>query len=393
MGADNQKLSTEEFIRRAKSTHGDRYDYSKVVYVGAHIKVCITCREHGDFWQQPCAHSSGQGCPVCGRKKSNDKRRLTKELFIEKAKKVHGDKYLYDKVELFSSSDKVCVTCPEHGDFWQEAHSHLAGHGCPICAREKFSYAMTYTTEEFVERANKKHNNKYSYKKTEYVQSNIKVCVTCQKHGDFMIEPSAHLQGVGCPMCWEERRGKGRIKKLQEFIKEAKKIHGDKYDYSLITNKNYIDTKHKVPIICKEHGIFWQTPKNHLRGYGCPHCPPSTISIGEDTVGKFLKSKNIEYIPQYKFNNDTGISDNKTFVVDFYIKRNNTIIEYNGEQHYCPTGYWGGQEKLLKTQKRDKALSEYCQNHGIRLLTIPYWDLKNIETILEKELNINNIKT
>lgn len=66
-------------------------------------------------------------------------KKLTTEEFISRAKKVHGDKYEYSKVEYFDSRTKVCIICPEHGDFWQSANIHLRGHGCPICKSVSFS--------------------------------------------------------------------------------------------------------------------------------------------------------------------------------------------------------------------------------------------------------------
>ena len=78
----------------------------------------------------------------------------------------------------------------------------------------------------------------------------------------------------------------------------------------------------------------------------------------------------------------------KHFVVDFYIQESNVIIEYNGIQHYEPIGRFGGKESFIQQQERDMALRQYCKEHGIRLIEIPYWDYDNIETILKKELKI-----
>jgi len=122
------KLTTEEFIAKAKAVHGDRYDYSKVEYAGNKGKVCIICREHGEFWQEARMHLSGCGCPICaGRKK------LRTSDFVKKARSVHGDKYDYSKAEYKGNTEKVCIICPEHGEFWQSAANHLNGRGCPKC--------------------------------------------------------------------------------------------------------------------------------------------------------------------------------------------------------------------------------------------------------------------
>ena len=89
---------TKEFIAKAKAVHGDKYDYSKVNYAKNTTKVTIICKIHGEFEQCPAYHLLGQGCPECG-----GRRKLTTEEFIEKARKVHGDKYDYSKVNYVNN--------------------------------------------------------------------------------------------------------------------------------------------------------------------------------------------------------------------------------------------------------------------------------------------------
>ena len=126
-----KKKTKEEFIQEATEKHEGKYDYSKVEYVNSRTKVCIICSEHGhgEFWQRPNDHLSGNGCPKCGKEAN----RLSKEDFIKKAKKIHGDKYDYSKVEYVNCMTKVCIICPEHGEFYQQANVHTQGYGCPKC--------------------------------------------------------------------------------------------------------------------------------------------------------------------------------------------------------------------------------------------------------------------
>ena len=121
-------MTKEKFIEKAKAIHGDRYDYSKVEYSNNRTKVCIICPVHGEFWQTPHTHLQGCGCPACyGTKKR------TKEEFVEEARKIHGDRYDYSRVEYINNKTPVCIICPEHGEFWQKPMNHLAGCGCPEC--------------------------------------------------------------------------------------------------------------------------------------------------------------------------------------------------------------------------------------------------------------------
>ena len=136
--------TTQEWVKRAQQIHKDKYDYSKVEYINAHTKVCIICPIHGEFWQRPSSHIDGCGCPNCRYDVLSQKYALTKEEFVKRAISVHGDKYDYSKVEYKNDNDKVCIICPIHGEFWQNAKGHIWNHqGCPLCKRSKM--------EEFVE--------------------------------------------------------------------------------------------------------------------------------------------------------------------------------------------------------------------------------------------------
>lgn len=126
------------------------------------------------------------------------------------------------------------------------------------------------TQEQFIEKAKSILGDNYEFKKTKYIASQIKVIVTCKIHGDFLVTPNNLLQhSSGCPLCAPEKARRALAYTNQQFIKKAKKIHGERYDYSLV---HYVNRRTKVKIICPIHGVFEQTPCNHLKGCGCPHC-------------------------------------------------------------------------------------------------------------------------
>lgn len=192
-------MTQEEFIQRAKACHDVEYDYSKVNYVNYTTKVCIICKEHGEFWQRPDKHLIGQGCPKCGAKKCRKTMlKNDKETFFRKAKAKFGDYYDLSKVNYIDAKTKVEIVCPIHGSFWQTPDRFLHSKiGCQKCAKNHH-----YTLEEWVNRANAIHHNKYSYdKNTEYKNCFQKMIITCPKHGDFEQEANSHLQGCGCPKC------------------------------------------------------------------------------------------------------------------------------------------------------------------------------------------------
>jgi protein-arginine kinase activator protein McsA len=138
-GGCGRILTIQELIQDFKKVHGDRYDYSKVVYKRAHIKVTIICPEHGEFLQAPYSHKSGIGCPKCGYICGAKKQSLTTEQIIKDFREVHGDRYDYSKVVYVNDSTKVFIFCPEHGEFWQRAHDHKRGIGCPSCGKGQIS--------------------------------------------------------------------------------------------------------------------------------------------------------------------------------------------------------------------------------------------------------------
>ena len=255
-----KKLSTEEWIQKAKKVHGDKYDYSKVKYYNAHTKVCIICPIHGEFWQTPASHLMGNACPKCG-----GKTKLNTDKFIHRAKEIHGEKYDYSKVEYINATTKVCIICPIHGEFWQTPAKHLSGKGCKKCGIERINASNRLTTEEFIRRAKEIHGEKYDYSKTNYIDAKTKVTIICPIHGEFVQNPVSHLHGGhGCRIC-----AKQEPYTTNSFIKKACEVHGKKYDYSKV---KYVNSNIKVCIICPEHGEFFQRPSTHLGGCGCPNC-------------------------------------------------------------------------------------------------------------------------
>lgn len=187
-----------DFIEQSKSIHGDKYDYSKVEYVNSHTKVCIICPEHGEFWQSPNNHLSGQGCPKCALEIS---RAMPLEEFIEKARKVHGDKYNYNEVVYLGNKSKVQIICPIHGIFTQTPNGHLDGCGCPTCGKENSRKLNSSNTKEFISKAKIIYGDYYDYSQSHYANCKKKLDVFCPKHGLFQTTPSNHLSGYGCPKC------------------------------------------------------------------------------------------------------------------------------------------------------------------------------------------------
>jgi uncharacterized C2H2 Zn-finger protein len=263
-----QRSNNEEFIKKAKQKHGDKYDYSKVKYTNCVERVIIICKVHGEFLQTPVKHLSG-GCKLCGILTQTNKRSSNTERFIEKAKVIYGDKYDYSKVEYINTIKKVVIICKEHGEFSQAAGSHLQGHECKICSTKINANKQRMNNEEFIEKAKEKHGDKYDYLKVEYTNCDEKLIIICKEHGEFLQRAGDHLKGRGCKLCAILLNSNKQRSNKEEFIAKAMKKHGDKYDYSDV---EYIHDRTKVNIKCKIHGFFTQTVRDHLCGYGCSKC-------------------------------------------------------------------------------------------------------------------------
>ena len=197
-----KKISQLEWIRKAQEVHGYTYDYSKVNYLNSRRKVTIICCEHGEFEQLANSHLQGKGCQKCWYKKNGIARNSNTEEFINKAIKVHGDKYDYSKVVYSKAMEKVLITCKTHGDFSQLPSHHLSNHGCPICGD-----TVRSNTDDFIKRAKEVHGSRYDYSFVNYVKNSSKIKIICSKHGVFEQSPSNHTNGKqGCPKCAKNKK-------------------------------------------------------------------------------------------------------------------------------------------------------------------------------------------
>ena len=186
------------------------------------------------------------------------------------------------------------------------------------------------TTEQFIEKANSIHDNKYDYSLTTYVNAKTKVVIVCSKHGQFLMTPNNHTHKSnpqGCPICALESKANSS----EQFIEKAKKVHGNFYDYSLVDYKNSFE---KITIICPIHGEFLKIPYNHTSNkQGCPKCGKQN-SIGNRpklTNEEFIKKSNLIHGNKYNYDKTSyTVSRNKVIITcalhgDFRITPNNHL--------------------------------------------------------------------
>jgi hypothetical protein len=289
-------------------------------------------------------------------------KKLNLNVFVERAREIHGDKYDYSQSEYTGMLEKIKIICPEHGEFWQTPANHLKGKGCPTCGHIlTWNKRGRINTDKVIELFKEIHGDKYDYSKVQYRDMKTKVCIICPLHGEFWQSPEKHIKrGFGCPKCGVIKRSQNKILSIDDFIEKARTIHGDKYDYSKV---EYINSHTKVCIICPEHGEFWQTPNKYLSGNECPECNDRK-NKHECKLWRNLQEKyaNENIIHEY---HNKEILGRKS--IDIYFPGRKIGIEYQGGQHFRPVKYFGGYNKFLEIAKRDKEKYDECTNNGIKL--------------------------
>lgn len=363
----NLQSKTIEFIEKAKKKHGNKYDYSKVEYFGAHYKVCIICSEHGEFNQSATGHLTGNGCPECAAKYSRGKYRLTTlETFLKQAEAIHLGKYDYSKVEWTNTYTKITIICPIHGDFTQIPQNHIRLKcGCRKCGRETTKSKLSkYNTEYFIENAVKVHGDKYSYVNSKCFNATDKVEIECHVHGIFPQPANQHLQGHGCPKCNFDQMAVDRSMGKENFIHKSKELFEDKFEYDKV---EYINGRTNVILKCITHGDFEVSPNNHLsKKSGCPICNESKL---ERELAFILEVRRVVYERQKKFKWLGKQS------LDFYIPEYEIAIECQGAQHFKPVDFAGkgvewANDTFEEVKKRDDVKLKKCLSHGIKMIYV-----------------------
>lgn len=333
-------ITTEEWIRKAISVHGKKYNYSKVKYINAKEDVCIICPKHGEFMQRPDNHIHGQGCPKCGRVEVVSSQTMTTKEFIERAEAVHGKKYDYSKVRYYNNHTDVCIICPKHGEFMQQPQVHLKGGGCPKCA------GKNKTTEDFIAEAIKCHGKKYDYSKVEYKGSNEEVCIICPEHGEFWQRAIGHLRGAGCPTCGQLKRAESYSKShsnFDKFVKQAIEKFGDKFDYSKAKDM-YVNNNTPIEIVCPIHGSFKMSPRQHLQSaLGCNKCNAEKRSLSQQRRGNsiFLERAEAAHGKKYDYSKVKYIKQSEKVCIICH-EKDKYGVEH-GEFMQTPYAHWSGQ--------------------------------------------------
>ena len=431
--------SQSEFIINAASVHNGFYSYEHVEYINNQTKVLITCPKHGDFLQKPNDHLSGHGCPSC----KSEKRVISEEEFISRARQVHGDKFDYSQLDYKNIISAVNIICPKHGMFTTTGRIHLRS-DCPKCSKDKEKVSIgefkqrlfnrhgdKYSViedsydgmksparficskhgeyeylpfnclnvesagckeckrensmndgDQVLELVKLKHRNKFNYSKFKYSGMNYPCIVTCIKHGDIETTPYKLLiQEYGCLRCSQESVGERSLLNEEGWRPRLIELHPN-LDFSESVYNGY---DNPIEFKCPIHGKQFRIVGHLFQGYGCQLCSKETgMNRYETEIYNFLKSV---------YDGEIVIQDRSVLngrELDFYIPEHNLAIEFNGIAfHHSSKDL---DDKFLSQMYRDKNYHYRklidCKNKGITLISIPdfYWIVPNKKEIIKNKI-------
>lgn len=306
------------------------------------------------------------------------------DKFVEKARRVHGDQYVYTNVDYKNSTTKINIVCPKHGEFSQTPEKHLYyKQGCPLCGRERARLKIAASKDCFIQKATDVHGLMYDYSLVVYKNTHTKVDILCPTHGVFSQTPNNHISKQSkCPQCDSEQKSKAWRKDASVFINQASAIHDNKYDYSLV---NYKNSTTKVAILCPKHGVFNQTPAAHLNlKNGCPVCAKSGFSnMCIEWLNSIMREHNIHI--QHAYNGGEYTIPGTKIRVDGYCKESNTVYEFHGDKWHGNLDVCAPNEKchpynkqLTAKQLHDTTTARECviKDQGYNLVVMWEHDFK-----------------
>lgn len=351
----SKKLTTTQFIDKCRHLHGDKYDYSKTVYVDSRSPVKIVCFKHGIFEQRASSHLSGNGCPECARNWTNEhklnlqnssrkSRGMTTNEWIEKAKTVHGDRYDYSQTVCVNQRTNVKIICKVHGLFEQKADSHIRGHGCRFCGYNSSARSGVHNWS----------NEQYA-----------KTADTCEKK----YGARRYLDSI------EGKEKLAAIKSTSEF-------------------------RSKMRDIISSESVQERTKNTCLSRYGATSAMKISATVDKISESKRLnktwrtsKSEDDMYIMLCdRFGNDDVVRQYKEtrypFNCDFYIKSLDLFIELNAT--WLHGGHWfddsnEGDVLLLNNWKQKVISGSRFYEVAIDVWTVR--DVKKRQTAIDNRLN------
>jgi hypothetical protein len=357
-------------------------------------------------------------------------KKLTQAEFESRMVAIHGDAFDLSNSVYIGRHKPITVGCPTHGQLSMLPHSLLNGRGCQQCYWDR---ERVMTTEEFIAKATEVHGDTYDYSQVVYRAKQTPITVVCKVHGPWQTAPETHLRGHTCLACSDEKKARTQ----EEFLQEARAVHGDKYDYA---DTVYTRNKANITYKCGVHGLFTQVAGEHLRGRGCFECRvDATRTTKEEFIAhaqqvhgttydysKVVMGKNISthveigckkhgsfwQTPSQHAGQKQGcpscanrISNAETEVadmlrehttvetqfriggkeIDMFLPDHGIAVEFNGEVFHADTApYTADPNPKGRTKHRER--EDMCKANGLRLIQIWGSQWKHRRPVMERLL-------
>lgn len=340
-------------------------------YKGAHTKIKHYCLIHNYEWNAtPDNILHKIGCPKCKIEKRSQTRTKTHQQYCDELKKNGIDIIPLESYK--GATTNILHKCLIHDYSWTTTPSSiLQGHRCPKCKAEKINSCVLLSHDEFCNRL--KNNNPNVIPLETYKGHKIPIKHKCIIHNvEWTTTPACTMYGAGCYLCVKEKTIERLTLSHEEYLLKLNECNP-----TIICLERYIGMKTPILHKCTVCGLEWKPwPCSLMSEHGCPRC---VSSKGEKTIAEWLDLNNIKYESEKIFDD---CSDINPLPFDFYLTNYNKCIEYDGEQHFRPIDFFGGESAFRIRQMHDIIKTEYCEYNNIPLLRIPYM----VEDI-EKELN------
>jgi very-short-patch-repair endonuclease len=374
-----KKISQEEVDLKVKKRCEER-NYSLLEffnYENCYTKIHLKCNKDNHCWFVTYNNfiNHKKGCPKCTKKLAPTQ----EEIEIKIAEKCITSNYTLLKPFLYKTRESLLfLKCNNDHYIWKTTYNIfiILDCGCPKCAK-----IIPPTQEEVELRVMKRCKEKnYTLLKPFVYKTSLttKIYLKCNKDNyEWCVTHDRFLNGkTGCPKCV------GKCKTQNEIELKVKK-RCEESNYSLLEPFIYNTAlTTKLHLKCNKDGHCWFITYNNFINHnrGCSKC---NESHGEKTINNYLKSNNIIFFREYKFNDCKNIF---TLPFDFYLPEQNICIEYDGEQHTKSNIKFGGEKEFEKRKMNDEIKNNYCKNNNIKLIRIPFFKLKEIYDILKKDI-------
>jgi hypothetical protein PPSC2_p0627 len=307
-----------------------------------------------------------EGCYIGGKLK-------TREQFVAQLASINPDIELLGDYKGYNVP--TLFQCKIDGNKWVAKPGNITrGFGCKVCGYKKVSKSLRKPFSIVREEIERAHPNIRAIEPVFDGFWKVKCC--CLVDGYEWATRADHVVMYGCAKC------SGYVKKTTDDFKTE--LSAIQPDVEVIGE--YVARHAPIRCRCKKDGFEWEPqPGNLLAGWGCPKCKHSR---GERRIEDYLVSHNIAHFCQYGFDECRNVNK---LLFDFYIPSKRMAIEFDGEQHFRPVKFgWSkdelADERFERACRNDAIKNQYCTDHNICLVRIPYTDFDKIEEILDKHL-------